>query len=84
MDLVKHFEKSLLLEVVLFILKCLCIEYAQLCTVLGVLGLGVHPWEMWSFHCHSGRQKNVKRGLGPVDRERSVAAQECLHGCVPS
>lgn len=40
----KHFEKSLLLEVVLFILKCLYIKYDQLCTALGALGLRDHQW----------------------------------------
>lgn len=43
MNLVKHFERSLLLEMVIFILKCLCIKYvlcasAKLYTVVEASG----------------------------------------------
>lgn len=43
MNLVKHFERSLLLEMVIFILKCLCVKYvlcasAKLCTVVEAPG----------------------------------------------
>lgn len=76
MDLVQQFEKPLLSEVVLFVLRYVCIKHAQLCTALGAWGLGPSVVNV------IGETEMQRERLGPLELFQSVTAQDiCIAVC---